>query len=134
MQLLLELSMDFIMTNKPLKLIGGFHAGPLFVHRTKQIPKKDRFRSGWARRQAEYDKTPYWADKTSVASIYAQCKLMNSKNGKKTWAVDHIIPLNHPLVCGLHIASNLRIISYLDNQKKSNNHWPDMPCEQAELF
>ena len=34
--------------------------------------------------------------------------------------VDHIIPLSHPLVCGLHTEDNLRIITSEENHKKTN--------------
>jgi len=36
--------------------------------------------------------------------------------------VDHIIPRNHPLVCGLHVPANLQYLSREDNNKK-NGHW-----------
>ena len=34
--------------------------------------------------------------------------------------VDHIIPLNHSDVCGLHCISNFQYLSSKDNNKKSN--------------
>lgn len=34
--------------------------------------------------------------------------------------VDHIIPLNHPEVCGLHFPGNFKLISSDANRKKSN--------------
>ena len=49
-------------------------------------------------------------------------------------SVDHIVPLLHPLVCGLHVSDNLRIIPLKENQVKCNHHWPDMPAVQQELF
>jgi hypothetical protein len=48
-------------------------------------------------------------------------------------SVDHIVPLIHPLVCGLHCPANLRVIPLADNIRKSNNWWPDCPFEQLEL-
>ncbi len=45
----------------------------------------------------------------------------------KLWTVDHIVPLQNPLVCGLHCEANLRIILGADNFAKCNRWWPDMP-------
>lgn len=117
-----------------LALDGGFHAGPLFIIRKRRPSKHHQHKSGWARRQSEYKAAPPWTDKNAVAAIYAQCKAMNKRDGPKSWAVDHIVPLNHPLVCGMHIDVNLQIIRYNENCIKSNNWWPDMPVEQMELF
>ena len=38
--------------------------------------------------------------------------------------VDHIVPLHHPLVCGLHVPANLRPCTREGNSKK-NNAFPD---------
>lgn len=41
--------------------------------------------------------------------------------------IDHIVPLNSPIVCGLHAWTNLQVISYRENIGKGNRYWPDMP-------
>lgn len=41
--------------------------------------------------------------------------------------VDHIVPLTSRLVCGLHCESNLQILPHIDNARKKNSVWPDMP-------
>lgn len=41
--------------------------------------------------------------------------------------VDHVVPLKHPLVCGLHVWANLQLLNRAENRKKNNRTWPEMP-------
>lgn len=41
--------------------------------------------------------------------------------------VDHIVPISHPLVCGLHTEDNMQVVHMHYNNFKSNYFWPDMP-------
>jgi len=70
------------------------------------------------RRSSKKTATPPWADINSIKEIYAQALRM--KNSGLDVEVDHVIPLVHNLVCGLHVAENLKIISKQDNRKKHN--------------
>ena len=63
--------------------------------------------------------TPAWADKDAIKQIYAEAKRLTEETGVK-YHVDHIVPLRHPLVCGLHVKENLRIVTANENFNKSN--------------
>jgi hypothetical protein len=71
---------------------------------------------------------PIWADGFLIQQFYDVCTDHNRlRTGGMTWAVDHIVPLNSKLVCGLHVHDNLRVIPHLSNISKGNRFWPDMP-------
>jgi hypothetical protein len=114
-----------------LPLVGGFHAGPLFV---TQIVKPPRVRqSGGKEVWAKYKRAkPPWV-------TWAECNVFWDESARKTaetgiqHSVDHIVPLIHPLVCGLHAPANFRVCPLADNQRKSNKWWPDMWMEQIEM-
>ncbi len=115
-----------------LQLNGGFHAGPLFV-----IEKRRRARyrgSGGAEVWAKYSRArPSWANNKAISSFWEKSKVMTASTGIQH-SVDHIVPLIHPLVCGLHCEDNLEVIPLKDNIAKCNNWWPDMWGIQLELI
>lgn len=59
-----------------------------------------------------------WANRRAMAAFYAQAAAIRAGGGDAT--VDHIIPLNHTLVCGLHNEFNLQILTRDENIEKSN--------------
>jgi len=65
------------------------------------------------RRAAKKSAMPCWADPNAIRDIYRRAAL----EGKH---VDHIVPLQHPLVCGLHIAANLQLLTPEENMRKGN--------------
>lgn len=67
-----------------------------------------------------------WANKFFIEEAYALAKLRSDTFGFK-WEVDHIVPLVSHLVCGLHWEQNLQVIPALENSRKSNRFWPNMP-------
>lgn len=74
-----------------------------------------------ARRQAKKIRaTPKWAELNLIANVYRQAAL-------RGWHVDHVVPLNSRLVCGLHCWANLQVLAPSENCSKGNFHWPDMP-------
>ncbi len=73
------------------------------------------------RRAAKFKATPIWADNLAIRKIYEDAA---ARNG---YDVDHIVPLNSPLVCGLHVPNNLQVVPSRENRAKGNKFWPDMP-------
>lgn len=68
---------------------------------------------------------PAWANSEKITEIYRLRDEVAAKTGIEHH-VDHIVPLNHPRVCGLHNEFNLQILPRIDNLKKGNRTWPDM--------
>ncbi|KVP16997.1 hypothetical protein WJ84_01615 [Burkholderia ubonensis] len=87
--------------------------------------------SDTARRQLRLRQAyPAWANDELIAEAYALARLRTLATGIP-WQVDHIVPLNSDLVCGLHWEANLQVIPAVANLAKSNNWWPDMPDAPA---
>lgn len=72
------------------------------IRRSKRIPR-------WLSLQELQD----------IEALYKKAKDMSKVSGIE-YHVDHIIPLNGKYVSGLHVLSNLQIISKEDNLSKSN--------------
>jgi hypothetical protein len=70
-----------------------------------------------ARRARKEMAMPSWVDTNAIRKFYVEAKSMQASDGIARH-VDHIIPLKHPLVCGLHVPANLRIITAIENMKK----------------
>jgi len=70
-----------------------------------------------------------WTDQALVEELKAI--YLSAPDGHE---IDHIVPLRNPIVCGLHVPWNLQPLPTKENQHKSNNHWPDCPFEQGDLF
>jgi hypothetical protein len=66
--------------------------------------------------------TPDWVDKRVLLAIVKEARRRESRDGK-LYAVDHIVPISHGLVCGLNVPWNLRIITRLENAQRSNRWW-----------
>lgn len=70
-------------------------------------------------RQREIGKVvrSFHAERRAVNEFYNNCPIGHQ--------VDHIIPLRHSLVCGLHVIANLQYLTPFDNGSKGNKFDPE---------
>lgn len=57
--------------------------------------------------------TPPWADMEAIKEFYINCP--------EGFDVDHVTPINHPYVCGLHVLGNLQYLDEKDNRLRKGN-------------
>jgi hypothetical protein len=82
-------------------------------HKKYYLNNKHIFAAYNAKRRAtKLQASPLWADQEKIKQIYA--------TRPEGYHVDHIIPLQHPLVCGLHCEFNLQHLPAAENLTKHN--------------
>lgn len=75
-----------------------------------------------ARRRKHRSATPPWLtrkQKSEIRQLYQIAITMTQTTGEQ-YVVDHIYPLRSEVVCGLHVPWNLRVITQVENLRKSN--------------
>lgn len=77
----------------------------------KANPKKKLAQSA-LRRARKLKATPSWSQIDLIREFYVNCP--------EGFHVDHVIPLQNPDVCGLHVLANLQYLTAEDNLKKGN--------------
>lgn len=65
------------------------------------------------RRATKLQATPSWSNKCLIGAIYERAHDLGLH-------VDHVIPLKHKLVCGLHVPFNLQLLTAEANHSKGN--------------
>lgn len=118
-----------------LPLLGGFHAGPLFVIQKQRMLKRPHGKQGMIHRAQTRRATPLWLtdeQRAQINALYAAARRL-TKAEDELFVVDHIVPKINPIVCGLHVPWNLRVIHWRANAEKGNSWWPDMPALQLQL-
>jgi hypothetical protein len=80
------------------------------------VANKAKYRAG------KTNRTPAWLTESDFLRIKCKYQLaaMLNKHGVEPWEVDHIIPLHGQTVSGLHVPSNLRVITARENRLKNN--------------
>lgn len=94
-------------------------------HKERYLAGRSKLKAKWNRygfyasnyRAAQKQRMPLWANKNAIKEIYKLAK-------KLSLTVDHYYPLCGETVSGLHVETNLRLISQKENDMKSNKH-PD---------
>lgn len=103
------------------------------TNRRYQAAHPDRNAAKTARRRASNrSATPAWANMFFISEAYDLARRRTALTGIK-WHVDHVVPLQSRLVCGLHVERNLQVIPALDNIRKHNRYWPDMPTAAQHI-
>lgn len=75
------------------------------------------------RRATRLNATPPWlndAQRKQIAALYRRAAYLTRKTGI-AHHVDHIVPLQHADVCGLHVPWNMQILTATENLSKNNS-------------
>jgi hypothetical protein len=67
---------------------------------------------------------PDWVDWPHVERLHHWKRLLTMATGVEH-VVDHVIPLNHPHVCGLTVPHNLKVMTRPQNAAKADKFSPD---------
>lgn len=84
----------------------------------KRYPERSNALSA-RKRAAKLQRTPPWADAKAIQEVYAQASAQGL-------VVDHVYPLQGKLVSGLHVHTNLQLLTAVENGRKYNSMPTDM--------
>jgi hypothetical protein len=75
-----------------------------------------------------------WANNKAIKAIYAASTKQTKETGVK-YHVDHIYPLKNDYLCGLHVETNLQILTEAENITKGNRTWPgQLDCQKGSVY
>ena len=80
------------------------------------------------RKAAKLQRIPSWVDLSAIKKVYDECAEINlaaaTAGCTEKFEVDHIYPLVGCNISGLHVHTNLQIITAKENGTKSNKFEP----------
>lgn len=82
------------------------------------------------RRALKLNAVPKWVDVVKIQNIYKEASVLTKTTGIQHH-VDHIYPLTSKYMCGLHVHTNLQILTATENLSKGNRVWPgQLDCQK----
>lgn len=97
--------------------------------RMNYLKNPDRYSIACSNRRAKKaNATPKWVEdrfKEEIQAIYKTARSIQRASGVRM-AVDHIVPIQHEAVCGLHVPWNLQVVTAKENASKSNVFDPSL--------
>lgn len=82
------------------------------------------------RRARELCALPSWANFAAIKDMYKYARELTASTGI-IHHVDHIYPLQSKYMCGLHVETNLQILTAEENARKGNRTWPgQLDCQK----
>lgn len=90
-----------------------------YLREWKRINRKSLRAYLKSRRARVRQATPRWADLDVIRDFYFHCP--------EGHHVDHVIPINHSEICGLHVIFNLQYLPGEENLEKSNKLLSELP-------
>ena len=86
------------------------------------------------RRAAKKNALMPWADVNAIKNFYTEARRLTKLTGVKHH-VDHIYPLQSEYMCGLHVETNLQILTEKENIAKGNRTWPgQLECQKGSVY
>jgi hypothetical protein len=117
---------DKILSNENRELRNKFGAEWRLANRNKDSQYSANNRA------LKNNAVPSWASKDKIDLLYLKAKEFSLVLDCYI-EVDHIVPLNSTLVCGLHTEDNLQLLDKGLNILKGNREWPYMSEVTPEL-
>lgn len=75
---------------------------------------------------------PPWVDRKELEEIWKECRRREIETGVRH-VIDHIVPISHPMVSGLSVPWNLRVVTFAVNASKGNRWDPNQLELDLEL-